>query len=160
MPKHKTRKRSKTKKRGGRRVGALSMNKDQDLLMLAGGAIVGGIAKKFIDTALAKQETLTVDQKTIDGIELVGGGVIFWMVDQPFLRGMGLGLTAAASVSLLQEMEVLKGMSASPMVPFKARPQLNGVTKTPAVAGANAYGYPRPNAVGAGAFSRRAVGAH
>lgn len=155
MAKRKTTKKKSGKRSGsgGRKMGALSLDKDQNLLMMAAGVVGGAIAKKFIDTVIAKQDTINVEQKTIDGLEVVGAAVGFYMIDSPFLRGAFLGIGTAAAVSGLQQMDVLKG-SITPMVPFRPRPLLNGVTQTPAVAAAtNTYGFPKASTV-AGSYSR------
>lgn len=160
MAKKKSHKTTKTKKRSsGRRMGAISLDKDENLLTMAAGVIVGGIGKRFIDTFVSKQDTINVEQKTIDMIEFAGAATGFYFVDAPFIRGAFLGIASAAAISALQEMDMLKGVGMSPMVPFKPRPLLNGVTRTPAVAAAtNAYGFPSPSTVGNIYTRRRSTG--
>jgi hypothetical protein len=143
----------KTKKKsggGGKRMSGVSISKSQqDEIYLALGVLGGAIGKNFIDTALAKQGTLKVEQKTVDGLEILAAAAGFLFAgDQAFIKGLSIGVGAAAAVSLLKEMDVLKGAELPPMVPFRPRPKLNGVTQTPAVAAANAYGFNNPAGVG------------
>lgn len=151
----------KTKKKkssggGGKRMSGVAVSKQQqEEIYLALGVLGGAIGKHFIDTALAKQETLKVEQKTVDGLEILAAAAGFMFAgDQAFVKGLSIGLGASAAVSLLQEMEVLKGVGLPPMVPFRIHPKLNGLTQTPNVAGANAYGWNNPAGVGKGPMKR------
>lgn len=157
------------KKKGGkvkyRRMGVASsvnLNKTEDLLMLAGGVVAGGIAKGFVDQTLAKQDQIKINQNLVDGLQVVAGGAAAIMLKHPFFKGAGIGLGTAATLSALRTAGVIKGGS-FPMVPFRPRPNqartLNGgVTATPSVAGSNPYGFPQPP--GVGRSLRRKVGGY
>lgn len=160
MPKRKShKKKSGSKKSRGRgRVGALNFNnkQDQDLLMLAGGTIAGAVVKRLADNLIAKQAQTTgvsIKQGTVDLIEIAGGGALFYFMDQPFIRGLGLGIAGATVYNKTANMR-LAGLGQSTytnLVPFQPRPNLNGVTATPSVAGignVNAYSFPSPSNVG------------
>lgn len=143
-------KKTKKKSGGAKRMSGVSISKAQtEEIYLALGVLGGAIGKHFIDTALAKQETLKIEQKTVDGLEILASAAGFLFAgDQAFVKGLSIGLGASAAVSLLQEMDVLKGPGLPPMVPFRPRPKLNGVTQTPGVASPNAYGFNNPPGVG------------
>lgn len=150
---------AKRKKGGGskrkhRRISGVTaqLKKNEDILVLAGGVLIGGVAKGFLDQTLAKQETLKLDQKLVDGLEVAAGvaGAIF--LEGPLLKGIAIGLGTSAAYSGLRGLGVIKGIG-MPMVPFRPRPiqarySMNGATQTPAVAGANVYGFPQPPGVG------------
>jgi hypothetical protein len=160
MPKRKSHKKKSGSKKGrGRgRVGALNFKKpqDMDLLMLAGGTIAGAVVKRLADNLIAKQAQttgVTIKQGTVDLLEIVGGGVVFYFFDQPFVRGLGLGLVGSTIYNKTANMR-LAGLGQSTytnLVPFQPRPNVNGVTATPSVAGIgnmNAYSFPSPSNVG------------
>lgn len=152
MPKKKTHKKKHTTHRKHGRMGALNLQKDQDLLMIGAGVITGAIVKRFADNLIAKQSGttgVTVSQKTVNVVEALGGAAMFYFLDQPFLRGMGAGLVGGVAYDASKDLK-LAGIGEGPvLVPFKVRPQLNGgVTQTPAVAGATAYMFPKPSGVG------------
>jgi hypothetical protein len=160
MPKRKSHKKKSGSKKGrGRgKVGALNFNnkQDQDLLMLAGGTIAGAVVKRLADNLIAKQAQTTgvsIKQGTVDLIEIVGGGALFYFMDQPFIRGVGLGIAGATVYNKTANMR-LAGMGQATytnLVPFQPRPNVNGVTATPSVAGignVNAYSFPSPSNVG------------
>lgn len=155
-------KRKKKKSGGSRRMSGLSISKlQQDDLLMAVAVVGGAVGKKFIDTVIAKQDTLKVEQKTVDGLEILASAALFMFGgNQPILKGLAIGLGSSATVSLLQEMDVLKGPILPAYVPFRPRPALNGVTRTPAVSGGgvNSYGFPNgPGVAGARVGSRRAA---
>ena len=161
MPKRK--KSYKKKSTGGRgrkrgRVGALNLNKpqDMDLLMLGLGTVGGAVVKRLADNLIAKQAQttgVTIKQGTVDALEILGGGALFYFMDQPFVRGLGLGLAGSTVYSKTANLR-LAGLGQSTytnLVPFQPRPNLNGVTQTPSVAGignVNAYSFPSPSNVG------------
>lgn len=164
---------AKRKKRGGsrkrgRRMGAASftgsLKKNEDFLILGAGVVVGAVAKGFIDQALAKQDTIKVNQNMVDGVEVAAGvaGVLY--LDGAFLKGLSIGVGSAGAVSGLRTLGVIKGTSPMRMVPFRARlaARVNnmngGVTRTPGVAGGNSYGFPSPP--GVGASLRRKTGSY
>lgn len=136
-------------KRGGR-VGALNIKTQGDIVQLATGAVLGGIAKRLVTTLANKAVTsagVTISNKAMNvGAFVVGGGV-FYLMDQPFVRGLGLGISTAAVYDLTSGL-TLGGLGAAPLVPFLPKPNINGATNTPNVAGANVYQFPRPAGVG------------
>lgn len=158
---HKPKHKGGTKKKGHRMGVITTSQHGNELLTIAAGTVTGAIVKKIGDTLISKQASttgVTISQKTVDIIEVVGGGALFYYMDSPFIRGMALGLGSTAAVSLLKEMDVLKGIGLPPLVPFRPQPNLKGVTNTPAVAGANAYMFPQTPGV-AGTRVRKFAGA-
>lgn len=155
----KKRKKTKTYKKRSR-MGAASFGPKTgvnagDMWALAGGVIAGAIGKKFLDTTLAKQETLKIDQKTLDAAGVAAGVVGLIYLEGAFLQGLSIGVGSASAISGLQELKVLKGVGLPPLVPFRPRPKERSVsggnTKTSRVGGAqNAYGYPQTPGVGGG----------
>jgi hypothetical protein len=139
------------KKKGKKRMGAVKLQKaQQDHLWLGAGVFVGAFGKKAIDWGLSKQTAVTIKQEYIDWGEFLVGGAFFGLVPMhPALKGVALGLSAAGFVNGVIEAGALKGVGALPaMVPFRPKPNLSGVTKTPAVGAGNAYGYPKSPSVG------------
>lgn len=140
--------RSKRTGRRGRRVGALKMKKETtDILMLGLGAIGGAVAKRFLDTALAKQTAIQIDPKLLSVGEMLGGGVMAWALPNWFLKGVGIGIASEGGVTILQSMGVLSGITLTPDVPFMPRPNMGGLTRTQTIGSLNAYGFPAPNSV-------------
>jgi hypothetical protein len=161
MAKGKKSKKKTASKSRGKRMGALNVKTDQDLLMIAAGVVAGGVVKRLADTLIAKQSSTTgvsIAQNTVDVVQILGGGAVFYLVDQPFVRGLGLGLAGSAIYTKTANLK-LSGIGASPLVPFRPRPNLSGagVTQTPSIAGANVYNFPKPAGVG---NARRFAGSH
>lgn len=133
-------------------MGAAKLKKTQsDYLWIGAGVFAGAFGKKVIDWGLSKVDAVKVKQEYIDWGEFLVGGAAFAFLDMhPGLKGFSLGLSAGGFVNGIIEAGALKGVGAlPPMVPFRPKPNLNGVTKTPAVAGAgNAYMYPKTPGVG------------
>lgn len=156
MPKRKShKKKSGSKGKGkGRKVGAIKMDspQGQDLLMIAGGVLAGSVVKRLADNLIAKQAQTTgvsIKQSTVDLIEIAGGAAVFYFIDQPFIRGMGLGLAGSTVYNKTANMRLSGVGQSTALVPFQPRPNLNGVTKTPSVAGVgNVYNFPSPSNVG------------
>lgn len=128
-----------------------SLKKNEDYLILGTGVVVGAIGKGFIDQALAKQDTVKVNQNMVDGLQFAAGvaGVLY--LDGAFLKGLSIGVGSAGAVSGLRTLGVIKGVGALPMVPFRPRPKqatinMNGASRNPAVG--SAYGYPEAPSVG------------
>lgn len=153
MAKRKSRKK-KTSRAGRKgRVGALNFKnkQDMDLIMLAGGTLLGGVAKRLGDTLIAKQAQTTgvsIKQGTVDTIEILGGGALFYLMDSPFIKGLGLGLAGATVYTMTANLRLAGIGQSTALVPFQPRPNVNGVTRTANVAGANAYNFPSPSNVG------------
>ena len=163
MAKKKTKKSKPAKKGKGRSVGALSLQKDQDLLMLAGGVLAGAVVKRLADNIIAKQATstgVTIEQGTVDLIQGAGGAAIFYFLDQPFVRGLGLGLVGSVVYNKTKDLKLAGIGQSTVLVPFRPQPNLNGVTQTPSVAGAstNVYSFPQP--AGVGRMRRNAYASH
>ncbi len=104
------RKKTKRKHHPRRRMGAVS-GQTSALLQMLGGVIAGGVVKGFVDSAIAKQSTVKIDDKTLQAVEAVGGAFLAYKMKSPFLRGLGMGIAAGAVVAELKEMKVLTGAS-------------------------------------------------
>lgn len=158
MPKKKVHhKKTAHHKKSGGHMGALDLHKkeDQGMLQLAAGVVAGAVIKRVADNLIAKQASttgVTIKQSTVNLVEGAGGAVLFYFMDQPFLRGMGVGLVGAVAYDMSQNLK-LSGIGlgddrSQVLVPFAVRPNLSGVTQTPSVAGATAYNFPKPAGVG------------
>lgn len=163
MGKRKPKSKKSGRPRKGGRVGALSIDKDGSLIQLALGTVVGGIGKRLADNLIAKQAEstgVTIKQSTVNFVEMLVAGAGFYFMDQPFVRGLAVGIASATVYDWTKDMKLGGIGAATPLVPFMPRPQLNGgVTQTPAVAGAstNVYSFPKPAGVGR---TRHYAGAH
>jgi len=129
----------------------------KNVLMMFAGAVTGAVGKRFIDTTIPKAGITLSDtvKKIINVGEFVGGGVLAYAMKNPFLQGLGIGLAVEGGTGLLAQMNVISGVGEAriPMIDFKKQlgrpnPNFSGATKTPAVAGANAYHFPTPPNVG------------
>lgn len=139
-----------------------TLKKNEDTLILAGGVLLGAIGKGFIDKTLAEQETLKLEQKTIDGIQVAAGVAGMLFLEGPFLKGVSIGLASSAGTSVLRTMKVIKGAE-MPMVrfrlPVRYRNNMNGASVNPTVGSPNVYGFPQAPGVGR-VPRRKAAGAY
>lgn len=115
------------------------------------GAVAGAIAKRFLDSAIAKQDTVKIEPKTLAFLELVAGGLIVYTGKMPFIQGIGIGVAAESTVKIAQEMNLISG----PAINYSnfrklgaPKPNMGGNAITPSVAGANIYNFPKPSQVG------------
>ncbi len=126
-------KRKKTKHHPRRRMGAVS-GSTSAMLQTLGGVVVGAIAKGFVDSAIAKQTTVKIDDKMLQAGEAVAGALLAYKAKSGFLKGIGMGLAASAVVAELKDMKVLTGLGIGTVNPasltFQAQRGLNGPGKS------------------------------
>lgn len=151
-------KKKTTKKKTGKRMGAVAMKAEtSNALMMIGGAIAGVLVKRLGENALNAQTAVTINPKVLFAGETLLGGIMTVMGKHPFVKGAGLGIAGSSAVQLAQSMKVLNGIglvdpgyvtftnNARPMI---TRAPMSGASITPSVAGVNAYRYPQPSSVG------------
>lgn len=144
-----------------RKVSGLKMSQQANTgLQMLAGAVVGAIAKRFIDAAIAKQTTVTIEPKTLAFIEGLGGLAIIYTQKNPLLQGVGIGFAAESAVKIAQEMKLISG-PAIQYTNFRKlgvpRPNMSGASITPSVAGASIYNFPKATSVAGSRVKRFAA---
>lgn len=147
----------RSRRRYSRRVGAIKLIPPQSVLMTVVGALAGAFVSKFVSTKFIPVTATPVNK----GLIQIGGVLVGTMLAQqaqPLVKGLGIGLAADMGNRSLQSFGVLQGIGNiyTPLMPYKPRPVLNGVTSTPQIGAANPYGFPVAAQVGAASLSKSA----
>lgn len=146
----------KTKRSGRRRIGAVSRRSSaaKGVAMTIAGAVAGAVIKRMASNALAGQTAVNVKPEIVNGVMLIGGGLLAARAKNPFISSMGIGIAAQSGLELAQGFGVLKGIGASGfyLLP-KPSAVAGGATFVPSVGQAsggrsNVYNFPGPNSVG------------
>lgn len=148
-------KKKTTKKKTGKRMGAIAMKQDTtNALLMIGGAIAGVLVKRLGENALNAQTAVTINPKLLFAGETLLGGIMVVMGKHPLVKGAGLGIAGSSAVQLAQTMKVLNGIGlVDPgYITFTnntpRRMPMAGASITPSVAGVHPYNYPQPSKVG------------
>lgn len=140
MAKRKKTKKTGTKK-GGRRVrGASGM----DAVLMVIGGIIGGIGTTF-----ANQKVTFLQNKWIGLVESAIGGVLVWKMSNPFVKGLGVGVSIAGSTNAAKGFGLLAGVGANRA--FRQARPINGFRNVPKIGGNSAIPgrqFPQPRTVG------------
>lgn len=109
---HKSKKTTMAKTKRRRRYSRMSGTRGRgymDILMLAGGAVAGGVAAEMLAGSIGKN----MNPKMVQLGQIAAGGIVVKSFSgQPFLMGMGVGVMAKGAGDLLKSTGFLKGVGA------------------------------------------------
>lgn len=100
-------KRKTTKNRSTRRRRVSGVGRYSDEVMIALGAIAGGVAAQMVGTSFLQGR----DPRLVNGLNVVAGGFIANKFDRsPLIKGVGLGMMVNGGTAFLRSTGVLRGL--------------------------------------------------